>query len=259
MNNGYGISGAALVAVIKAYFLPISAAVLLVIAVVLALIDRVAAGSLVAALFVVLALFHFLPQMESFKAFGIEAKWRARLREAEEILDKLRKSAMASAELGYFMLSWGSRMGSPRSKVRQSLADQIDSVLNELNVDRDKLAALKRDYLFFAGFDLFQTFDAVVDLNIRTNRLQRRPGIDLLQELPRTDFRELCHSRIPKADLPEQDAAILARFADRVADILESCRGVGRVTNEAAELIDSYGQTDRLTLYRHLFNRDPTL
>jgi hypothetical protein len=37
------------------------------------LFDSVAAGSLVAALFVVVALFHFLPQMESFVAFGIKA------------------------------------------------------------------------------------------------------------------------------------------------------------------------------------------
>jgi hypothetical protein len=242
---------------IKAYFLPITAAVLLFIAVVLALLDKVAAGSLVAALFVVLSLFHFLPQMESFKAFGIEAKWRARLREAEDILDKLRRSAMASAELGYFMLGWGSRMGGKRSKLQQALADQMDSVLNELNVDRDKLVALKRDYLLFASYDLFQTFDAIVDLNVRTNRLQPRPRIDLLEELPRTDFRKLCHSRIPKADLPEQDAAILARFADRVADILESCRGTGRVTNEAVELIDSHSPADRVTLYRGLFNHDP--
>jgi hypothetical protein len=50
--------------------------------------------------------------------------------------------------------------------------------VNELNVDRDKLAALKREYLFFASFDLFQTFDAIVGLNIRANRLQRRPEID---------------------------------------------------------------------------------
>jgi hypothetical protein len=257
MNSWYGISWAALGAVMKAYLLPIGAAVLLVIAVVLALIDKVAAGSLVAALFIVLALFHFLPQMESFKAFGIEAKWRERLREAEDILDKLRRSAMASAELGYYMLGWGSRMGGKHSKMRQSVADQIDSVLNELSVDRDKLAALKRGYLFLASFDLFQVFDAIVDWNIRTNRLERRPGIDLLEELPRTHFRGLCHSRIPKADLPKEDAAILARFADRVADILESCRAAGRVTDEAAELIDSYGETDRLAVYRGLFDRDP--
>src|SRR5947209_3882996 len=98
-----------------------TAAILLLIAVALALADRVAAGSLVAALFVVLALFHFLPEMESFKAFGIQAKWRARLREADEILDKLRRSALTSGQLAYHMLGWGSRMGGKRSKMKQAL------------------------------------------------------------------------------------------------------------------------------------------
>jgi hypothetical protein len=71
------------------HLLKITAGILLIIAVILALFDRVAAGSLVAALFVVVALFEFLPQMESFAAFGIKAQWRKKLDEAEEILEKL--------------------------------------------------------------------------------------------------------------------------------------------------------------------------
>jgi uncharacterized membrane protein len=50
---------------LKAHLLKITAGVLLLIAVILALFDRVAAGTLVAALFVVVALFDFLPQMEA--------------------------------------------------------------------------------------------------------------------------------------------------------------------------------------------------
>ena len=57
------------------------------IAVGLALIDHVAAGSLVAGLFVIVALFHYLPQMESFKAYGVEAKWREKISEADEICE----------------------------------------------------------------------------------------------------------------------------------------------------------------------------
>ncbi|MFY9958784.1 hypothetical protein [Bradyrhizobium sp.] len=72
------------------------AAILLLIAVGLALIDHVAAGSLVAGLFVIVALFHYLPQMESFKAYGVEAKWREKISEADEILRKLRQSTLAS-------------------------------------------------------------------------------------------------------------------------------------------------------------------
>ena len=56
-----------LLAWLKAHLLKITAGFLLVIAVLLALFDRVAAGSLVAALFVVVALFDFLPQMESLR------------------------------------------------------------------------------------------------------------------------------------------------------------------------------------------------
>ena len=51
---------------LEPHVLKITAGTLLVIAVILALLDLIAAGSLVAALFVVVALFHFLPQLESF-------------------------------------------------------------------------------------------------------------------------------------------------------------------------------------------------
>src|SRR5271156_5926112 len=76
------------------------AAALLLIAVGLALIDHVAAGSLVAGLFVIVALFHYLPQMESFKAYGVEAKWREKISEADEILRKLRQSTLGQRFLG---------------------------------------------------------------------------------------------------------------------------------------------------------------
>jgi hypothetical protein len=59
-----------------------AAAICLIISILLAIFDRVAAGTLTAGLFVVCVLFHYLPQMESFKAFGIEAKWR--VKESEE-------------------------------------------------------------------------------------------------------------------------------------------------------------------------------
>jgi hypothetical protein len=221
----------------------------------------VAAGSLVAALFVVVALFEFLPQMESFAAFGIKAQWRKKLDEAEEILEKLKQSTKASAQLGYYLLGWGSRMGGQTTGMKRDVAEQIDKALTNLGVDPDTLAIFKRDYLFFARFDLFQTFGAIASWNIRANNLSPKPPrINLLEaefEPGGIVFRSFCHDRIPKADLPPEDAAILGTFADQVADIDEECRRTGRVTDEAIKLIDARRTEDRLMLYRQLFGRDP--
>jgi hypothetical protein len=268
---------------IVSYALIGAATILLIIAVVLALMDRVASGSLVATLFVVLALFHFLPQMESFKAFGVEAKWRERLREADELLRKLRQSTLASAQHTYHILGWGSRIGGLRARAKRDLADQIDAALKDLDVPSGELTRLKRDYLFFAQYDLFDRFDKVVGLNIATNirkatqRInelgqdksneevkeltqklsklrQSRPRPDLMEDLPVVDFHEYCHARIPVDGLPVQDATILAGFADKVASMWEACRKTERVPDDAVELMD---QSDPSAFYRNLFNEEP--
>jgi hypothetical protein len=161
------------------------AAALLLIAVGLALIDHVAAGSLVAGLFVVVALFHYLPQMESFKAYGVEAKWRERIGEADEILRKLRQSTLASAKLTYLILGWGSRMGGARPADKRAVADQVDTALLNLNVEVDAIRKLKDDYLFFTIYDLFQVYDGIVQLKISNTlaaskaRLNSMTGDDL--------------------------------------------------------------------------------
>jgi hypothetical protein len=250
---------AKLLAWLKAHLFKITAGVLLVIAVILALFDKVAAGSLVAALFVVVALFDFLPQMESFAAFGIKAKWRKQLDEAEELLDKMKESARASAQLGYYLLGWGSRMGSRnRASKMRDVADQMDKALTKLEIDHDTLASWKRDYLFFARYDLFDTFDAIASLNIRANKLSSKTSVSLLDLPPDIDLRSVCHDRIPKADLPPQDAAILGKFADEVADIDQECRRTGRPTDKAIKLIDARGSEERRMLYHRLFGREPT-
>jgi hypothetical protein len=248
---------AKLVAWLKTHVLKITAAILLLIAVILALLDRIAAGSLVAALFVVVALFHFLPQLESFAAFGIKAKWRKQLDEAEAILEKLKLSTIASAQLGYYLLGWGSRMGGERPGQKQEIADQIDKAIANLNLDPDTLSTLKRDYLFLARRDLLERFDAIARMNIEANKLSPRLGVSMMEEPWEIGLRALCHGRIPK-ELPSQDAVKLASFADRVADIDEECRKTGRVTDEATKLIHAFRKEDTLALYRALFGREPT-
>lgn len=271
---------------IKTVFLLGIAASLLSLSVWLALLDRVPAATLMAGLFIVVVLFHYLPQMESFKAYGVEAKWRARLNEADEILRKLRQSTLASAKLTYMTLGWGSRLGGPRRNEKQLVADQVDEALLDLGVSSEEIRELKRDYIFFAKYDLFQTFDSIVQMNIgknlrpilnglsslnhdetnpevvrltglRTKLEEKRRSIDLLAELTTADFRKFCHDRLPNAALDGSDKVVLEKFADTVSDVAERCSSTGRVTDQAAELIEKRSTEDRKMLYKNLFGEDP--
>src|SRR5262249_6417601 len=77
--------------------------------------------------------------MESFAAFGIKAQWRKKLDEAEEILEMLKQSTKASAQLGYYLLGWGSRIGGRTASKKQDVADQIDKAFTNLGFDPDTL------------------------------------------------------------------------------------------------------------------------
>jgi hypothetical protein len=272
--------------IIFKYGLGCVAAVLLGTAVVLALLDRVAAATLVAGLFVVVALFNYLPDMESFKAFGIEAKLRAKLTEAEDILRKLRRSAEAMAQLTYHTLGWGSRMGGLTAKRKQTLADEIDVVLTDLGIEPTKLAELKKHYLFFVKYDLFEAFDAIVQLSRRTNlrRLTERLGEAeegspeanelaqkrnvlaqepsfgrLMDVLPRVEFRQYCHARIPTGGLSSGDEQKLRDLADRVANLTEQSDRTGRVSDETVELLGIRLHEKRNQFYRELFGEEPVV
>ena len=70
-------------------WLAVFAPILLVLAIGLALVDHIAAGTLMAGLFTVVSLLHYLPEMGSFKAFGVEAKFVRRT--AQEVVGVLRE------------------------------------------------------------------------------------------------------------------------------------------------------------------------
>jgi hypothetical protein len=78
-------------------WLIIFAPILLVFTIGLTLFDHVAAGALMAGLFIVVTLLHYLPQMEIFKAFGVEVKFVAR--RAEEAVSTVAKLDQPIKEL----------------------------------------------------------------------------------------------------------------------------------------------------------------
>ena len=264
--------------------LGIGSAICLATTLYLAVTGDVTAGSLTGTLCVVLALLHSLPHIEYFKALGVEAKMRERLKEADDILAKLKQSAIVSARLTYHTLGWQSRIGGAGSMTKQKVADENDKLLVDIGVAPDDIAALKSDYLFFAAVDIFKLFQFVATQRVekqfahlkeqlnqlieskdQAGQLGIRDAINALGESRKklhTDFavrsepfRKQCRDRIPEL-LPERERAVLSKFADRLSDIVEECMQTGRVTDEAAGFIDMHATEHRQALERELFEED---
>jgi hypothetical protein len=242
------------------------------------------AGAAVASgLFLVSALLIFLPDIEVLKAFGIEAKLRAKLSEADEILQKLRRLGAVNAKMAYQQLGWGNRIGGARSIEKQRLADEVDQVLRDLGGAPEELSSMKRDYLRFAVFDLSQLFNSIVDM--RVDKIQKMirneiksleggesEGIARLRDeiseiekkntemrLKRFDARAVGsfseHSQLRLSVSPRlSNDSSLQNFAGRVQRLMDEIIASQRVTDAAAELIDSSGLDGRKTLYQEIFS-----
>lgn len=243
---------------------PISAGVVcFALAIYFAFNDRVAAGTLMSGLFVVCVLFYYLPQMEYFKAYGVEAKMRARLNEADELLQKIRRLAVVAGKLTYHTLGWQSRLAHP-VREKQSLADDVDEVLSSMGVPGRELSDMKSNYIHFILVDLHWLFanqdstdkrlqvalanigsrekERIENLKERLKLVSasRRIGAPLRQG---EDFREACERVMPEAGgLDETDANLLRDLMGQLCTIAEECVSKGRLTPEAAEMIENQGR-----------------
>ena len=93
---------------IFAYFLAAMAMFSLLCAVYQEMNDRLSSAGLLAGIFVATAILLYLPDVETFKGFAIEAKMQIqqKLDRAEEILGKMRQLSIANAKVAYFSLAW---------------------------------------------------------------------------------------------------------------------------------------------------------
>lgn len=253
----------------------------LVLAFYLIIADRVGAATLSAAVFLVLVL---LPSVESIKAFGL---FEAKLRKATELLEKLSAVAKATGDLTYAELGQGSRVGGTSTKENQKLADAADKMMRDLGISEDEIRLKKKYYIEFAVYDIYDRFDGVfVDYanslnhkNLKklselppeqsnsdaanvlrdtsTKLMARRRVSNRIEDLREFGFRELCDRNIDDDIIPDGDAKLLRKYADRLNEIVSEVENSGRITDRAAELIDARTQEDRKRRYRMIFNEDP--
>jgi len=242
--------------------------------------DKVAAGTLAAGLFVVVVLMLYLPEMESFKAFGLEAKMRARLNEAEKLLRDLQAAGSVLGKVGYHVFGYGSRMSHP-VKVKQEIADQIDKLLLSFGTTEAELAAMKATYIRFGLFDLYEVLYRISGLVIERMRKRldnrravmeegdsgiaevrlRDQGLEAFyknrsRDFLVADFRMSCLALVPQGLMDVREEKILRSFAERVADMGEKCKASGRIYEEAADFIETeFGRSDHV-LAEQLFGKE---
>lgn len=132
----------------------------------LAVSDNLQSATLCAGLFIMATLFHYIPQLESFKAFNIEAKLDRKINEAERLLDKIKSSSIASAENTFFSLGWGNRMASPSWETKFQVAERTIASLSSVGLTRQDYDKLLDPMLRFATWDCYTHFTTLLAMRI---------------------------------------------------------------------------------------------
>lgn len=142
------------------YFLAAMAMFALLCAIYEAMNERISSAGLLAGIFLVAVLLFYLPQLELIKAFGVEAKMRATLNEAQEIVARMKNLAEANAEATYLLIARGNRWGGMPYDEKQRIIDGIDSQLRSLGATDSDLEKIKsRDFIPFIAYDIKEVFE----------------------------------------------------------------------------------------------------
>lgn len=91
--------------------------------------QRVTSAAFLGTLGVACIFLLFMPKLEVFKVWGIEAKLQQTVTEAVATLAGLKRLAEISARASYLTIAWGNRLGTPPAKDKQAVLDEIDTQL----------------------------------------------------------------------------------------------------------------------------------
>lgn len=101
-------------------------------------------------------LFAFLPHFKRFKAMGIEAEMRGTIKEARDVIDRMRRISLPSAKMTFSMLARMGRLGvgSPPRRVAHEAMLQIETELRGMEATPQEIEAAKDDWHRHNMFDI---------------------------------------------------------------------------------------------------------
>ena len=97
----------------------------------------------------------------------------------------------------------------------------------------------------------------LTELRKRTECLSYRSELEPLEALRHVPFRDYCRQHIPQGALSKEDENTLTKFIDELAILVDAMERTGRVSMEAADLIDQHATEDQKARYEKLFGEWP--
>lgn len=260
----------------------------IILAVYQAMQKEIASAGLLATIFLVCTLVVFIPQLESLKAWGIEARLRQTVNEAVATLDNLKRLSATSAKSTYLSAAWSNRIGAPTAKEKQAVLDETEKQLAELKISEEERREIVRPYVQMIGFDFYMLYVRIFDryLNWRSDELMRRynagnspeakKALDEFREKPgkwrslslRSGmWRDLDSSKLKKeldqADpstwLAPSEIKAAEELKAEVLGLFKACESKGGYTPEAADFYDTYHDTGGQDLkIKEMFGVNPS-
>jgi hypothetical protein len=218
-----------------------------------ALTNEVASGTLFAGLFAFCSVLFVLPDLESFSAFGIAAKLKSKLQEAEMLTKQIRSVASSQGRVAFYFLGWRNRWRDDRAEEFR-LAEELDSALEEIGVVPDELKRIKRPYLNFLKFDLYTAFTNLAR-TMASHKGAAAPAV-MVEDLESVKLKSLarcCRAFMEKITLGDEDRANLAAFADRIESINEESLTKNSISDDAKQLIQT---SNFATTFRQVFGEE---
>lgn len=191
----------------------------------LAFNDKSASATVTAILAVGLTAIRFLPLIDTVEAFGLKAKLRETVSEADDLIVKLRKTSSAATKLAYFQLAYVGRMASPTWGHKRQLMAEVDAALQEIGETEADIAPFRAPVIRFAMADLYYLGTTVIGHRVQLLQRQAKEELDRYGGGKPIDPSDAEYQRLLAAyrrfELPEQLSQDL-QSEEKVTDIGKS-------------------------------------
>jgi hypothetical protein len=234
--------------------------------------QRISSAAFLGTLGVVCTFLVFMPKLEAFKVWGVEAKLQQTVTEAVATLASVKRLAEISARASYLIIAWGNRFDGPRAKEKQTVLDEIDAQLAELKVAPAEIANIQRPFVKVVRLDFFFLFQGVLNqyatlINAKlqndvhtapdpsvasgfvmkhsdliTAWTKRTQNENPAASLENESLEDLLNTFVPKHGewLSEKDLAVIQKFKSEIVRLNADCEKKGGYTSEASTYYDRY-------------------